>query len=574
MSQPKAKSGCIFFIPVGWLFFFCCAAERALARDGNLIWNAGFAARLVILCLTAGTVTGCGLYGLLLLLEKKRSARAGSPADPETGGKTCFSGRRVFFACWIGIAACWLPFYLAFYPAICSYDITIQLGQIVSHAYNDHHPIFHTLLIGAFLKAGELLGSANLGIALNALFQLLALAASFALGLWLLQRSGAGRGRMILLLLYCCLFPFHGYMSVSITKDTLFGAVFLVQVLMLWQILQSRRNTLRPGLSDLFYVLSGIGAVLLRNNGKYALAVLLCALFPALLFGKGLRRLLGRVLGETALILGGGCLLLSLIFSLCRATQGDRREMLSLPIQQLARTYLYHGGAGALPEDDASMAQEDRDLINEFILDRAYLEYRPEIADNVKRHTNTYVVRYRTEDFLKTYLRLFLEYPGDYLNAALAVDAGYLSPWDESHAHASEDGRIQGLAYIHTWWDEAALTPLGIRADSKWEWLHRVLKRFADTNGYLSVPLLKYIMVPGVYLWWGCLLAAWLAARRRLLPLLPLSLILGYCLTLLLGPTVQLRYIYPVMITLPFLTALPSAGRTGHEGTPLTSGKE
>ena len=37
---------------------------------------------------------------------------------------------------------------------------------------------------------------------------------------------------------------------------------------------------------------------------------------------------------------------------------------------------------------------------------------------------------------------------------------------------------------------------------------------------------------------------------------LPLAVIAGYYGTMLLGPTVQMRYVYPVMLALPYLVAL------------------
>ena len=43
---------------------------------------------------------------------------------------------------------------------------------------------------------------------------------------------------------------------------------------------------------------------------------------------------------------------------------------------------------------------------------------------------------------------------------------------------------------------------------------------------------------------------------ERIAPCLPLAVIAGYYGTMLLGPTVQMRYVYPVMLALPYLVAL------------------
>ena len=79
------------------------------------------------------------------------------------------------------------------------------------------------------------------------------------------------------------------------------------------------------------------------------------------------------------------------------------------------------------------------------------------------------------------------------------------------------------------------------------------LDAFADSNMHLRIPVLRYLLVPGSWLWLFLMLAAWLYIHKRKDFLFPLTLILGYYVTLILGPTVQLRYVYPVMTALPFL---------------------
>ena len=171
----------------------------------------------------------------------------------------------------------------------------------------------------------------------------------------------------------------------------------------------------------------------------------------------------------------------------------------------------------------------------------------------MKSHTNTYVARYRTGEFIRTYLRLLAGYPGDFINAALAVNAGYLYVADVSHAQVNQNGTDQGLGYVQTRWVESELNPRGIYKASKWEWLHERLEKWADANAYLRYPLLKYLFVPGTCLWLYLLLAGALSVRRDYVGCIPLALVLGYYLTLFLGPTVQLRYLYPLMLPLPFL---------------------
>lgn len=548
------KKGCVVFSLIGFAFFFSCLTGRCLAADGNIIWTARYALVLALECLVLGTLLGCSVFLVMCRIRKRAMVR-----EVETSRWSALKlpGPGICLGIsWLLTFLAWLPGFLAYYPAICSYDITVQTGQIVAHSYNDHHPIAHTLLLEGFMRLGEsVFGDTNTGIAVYALVQMAFLAAVFAAGIAMLRAWRAKWPWLAFLLLYSIFFPFHRYMSISVTKDTVFTGWMLLLLFGLLEILKSGGNELRPGLRDIGVLVSAVGMILFRANGRYAVLVLVVFLGLAAAFGKKQRKLYIRLFLNILLGLGLGSLLLSGLFRMTNAQQGDRREMLSMPIQQLARCMVYHGGAGVLPEDDNTMSDEHKAVVNDFILDEAYKSYRPEISDPVKSHTNTYVVRYRTKDFAETYLSLFVQYPGEYVNAVLAVNAGYLYPGDVSHAYINVNGTDTGLGYIQTRWVEEELNPRGIYKDSKWDWLHDRMEQYAEDNAYLKVPVLKYFFVPGTYLWLYLLLAGYLVMRRRYRMLLPLSLVLGYYGTLFLGPAVQLRYLYPVMSALPFLFA-------------------
>ena len=66
----------------------------------------------------------------------------------------------------------------------------------------------------------------------------------------------------------------------------------------------------------------------------------------------------------------------------------------------------------------------------------------------------------------------------------------------------------EGLGYIQTRWEEDTLNNRGIYKDSKWPGLYDRLETWADGNGYLELPVLKYLFVPGSYLWLYLALAA------------------------------------------------------------------
>ncbi len=534
------KRGYVIFSSIMVFFFFCCFTGAHLAKEGNIVWTGKYVLILFLLCLVCGIVFGVGVTRALEFIK------SGGGLEERPGVK------KTFFFSWILFAISYLPAYLAYYPGICSYDITIQLAQIVESDYIDHHPLAHTMLVEAFLKLGNSLGSVNLGMGLYILLQMLCVSCVMALGICLLYKKGIAPVYLVIVQMLGMMLPVYWYMSVSATKDTFFTVFVLLFLFSMYILLSEKRDELRIGKWDIVYLCALVGLILFRNNGKYAYLVLLVFGAMVCIFAKRDKKLLCRIwlVGLAGFIVGN--LLLSALFRVMDATQGDRREMLSIPIQQLARTYVYHGGIGIVEEDDNTLDESSKELLNAFFQNEAYKNYRPDIADPVKKHTLTSVALQRAGEWIGTYLKLLATYPGDYINAVLAVDAGFVYPFDTSHGDINFNGRDRGLGYIQTRWVENELNPLGIYKDTKWEWLHEKLEDFADANGYQDIPLFKYLMMPGFYLWFYLIFAGYLLWKKKYRLLLPLSFVLGYYITLLLGPTVQLRYLYPVMVLLPY----------------------
>ena len=567
------RKGCILLCILGCLFVFFAKTEKDLAATGNILWTAGYIGSTLAWTVLPGCLLGgigtwvvyrllsrcghCGKEAEAASDDKKRKGKEPTGLKKTAAWIQRRSDLQVFLGSLILLLLAWLPVYLAYYPGICAYDAPVQTGQIVDHYYFDHHPIVHTLFLQGMLWLGShIFGSMNAGMALYTVVQMLLLAGSMSYGLLVLHRRKIRTGWQLAVLLFGMFFPFHWYMSVSMTKDTVFSAFLLLQLVSFMDLLMEDRRGLRPGARDLLFGIATVGMILFRNNGKYAMIVLLAFQILTVCFGKKARKLWGRLLAVSLTAFCIGLFVLSSVFSATHAEQGDRREMLSMPIQQMARCMIYHGGIGVLASDDGTMDDTDKALINDFILDEAYRDYAPGFADPVKRHTNTYVVRYRSGDFIRTYLHLLKKYPGDMINAALATNAGFLSPFDVTHAEVNRVEGRAGLSYVQTRWEEDTLNERGIYKDSKWPGLFDRLESWAENNSYLRIPVLKYLFVPGSFLWLYLALAAILVIADRKRFCLPLAIVAGYYGTMLLGPTVQMRYVYPVMLSLPYLLVM------------------
>lgn len=554
------KWGYLILSYIGTAFVFVGIAEHDLAESGNIIWSRSYLINIILLSLIFGILTGCLLATLLYYLAEGKFPKRGVPVGSR---QKSWESRKLFFLCFLLIGAAWLPYFLAYYPGICAYDFNMQLWEITGPNYRTHHPLAHTLLIKAALLFGQsVLGSVNAGIAFFAFAQMLCLAGTFAFGIAFLNSCGIRKHWLCILLAYCMFFPFHGYLSISMTKDVLFSAFFFLQMLALFALIQRKNNSCQPGAFDWLLCVSTAGVLLFRNNGKYAVLLLIVILAVVFWKMKPERKLWGRILLVTGTAFLIGMLCLSALRICTAASSGNKREMMSVPIQQLARCMMYHGGDGVIPGDDGVMEEKEKEWITKFIVDEKYHMYRSQISDPVKNHVNMQAVYDEPAKFAADYLKLMANYPGDFLNAFLALNAGYLYPDDATHALIYNYKGLEGLGYVQTRWGEGMYVE-EIHKDSKWPNLFEKMEEWANENAYLDIPLLKYVFVPGTYFWLYLLLTACLLIHRRFRLCVPFALVLGYYITLFLGPAVQLRYLYPVMIVLPFAALFVSRKEEG-----------
>lgn len=526
----------------GILFVFFTITGWELERAGDITWSLGHTLVILSISLIMGIVVGESIRFLFLFLEKKWKKEQADTAHK-------WSGKLVWTGSFLGILLARFPFFLAFYPGICAYDISIQLGQIGEREYNLHHPLAHTLLLKAALDFGELLHSPSFGIACMVLGQVLLLAATQATGIFYLWKRGLCKGWLLFLQGVWMLYPFYGYLNVSVTKDVIFAIFFLLQMISLMALLTEESSG--KWWQDLIFLASTVLMQLYRNNATYALLPFLGIVALCLLFWKGERKRFGRVFLEGVAGLLGGILCLAILTKATGALQGDKREMLSVPIQQMARCMIHHGGVGALPEDDDTMSEADKALVNAFLLYEGYLKYDEKLSDPVKENTNTYVVRYRTKEFLTTYLHFLKAYPGDMVNAFLTLNAGYFYLGDESHGRIYERRHTQGVSYAHTRWDPI-VEEYGIYRTAAFQGLRTLLTDYAERNLHLRIPLLKYLFVPAIAFWAYVLVFLNGLRRKKGKVCVALALVMGYYATLFLGPAVQLRYLFPLLVALPF----------------------
>lgn len=486
----------------------------------------------------------------------------------EIGKKRKMNRRQMWFFYSVLIFLFWLPIFLAYYPSVFAYDAEGQLYQVIAKDYSTHHPLLHTLFLGAFFRLGGAVGSYQTGMAVHSVVQMVLMALAFGWALSLLYERGTHRWMRILLLLFYGLFPANSILALSTTKDVLFAALVLVVTLKgyclacdhAWESSApdggSSCDVTAVGIKDrAVFVLLTVLMLLFRNNAVYAFVVSA----PVVLLGLGERwqkensvqakvrigknsgAARRRYLRMAFLILALYGISAFLLKAATHAQSGSPREMLSVPLQQMARVRVE-----AEDQIDPVMREElDKYIPKEWV----FAAYDPHLADPVK---NRAVIHDDPKGLIKTWVRLGLQYPTIYVDAFLDNSLGMWYLWDTSHAQVYGIGTQSGFGWLST---DNRTMPAGceIVEKSLLPGLRAFMERIVSDNAYQKLLFVRLLFAPAFY-WW--LLWLYLAAalyQKRKQETLAAVFLITYYLTLLLSPTVIVRYLYPLMVTVPVI---------------------
>lgn len=435
---------------------------------------------------------------------------------------------RAFFLClWLLLSLCYLPAYLALFPGTFGYDGPVQVAQYFGdNALTSHHPLLHTFLLGIFFSLGQtLFHSYSAGFAVYTALQGFIVTGSMAYSMALCRKKRVPLAVIALGFLWTAFNPLFQLLTFASTKDILFGAFLLCFAATLWDVPQN-------GAPSAGYccrlALFGSLTCLFRNQGIYILAIVI--LFALL------TRLPRKICLSLVIALAASQLLTTACSAAWDIPKGDKREMLPVPIQQLA-----YVGSLYLNGGQVSMTPEQYAAVSELILPEGILSFTSESADPAKFYFQTDLLLENPGKYLRLYLELGVQNPGEYLHAWRNLIYPY---WFE--------GANIGFTFCYTFpeynhWEVSRNSLFPLYYDHL---VRKALKMSADANfGNLSEKLLWR---PEICLWLlagllGCSIAG---NRRLLLGILPFLL---YFLTMILGPVALLRYIYPLMIATPLL---------------------
>lgn len=434
---------------------------------------------------------------------------------------------------------CWIPVLLAVYPGFFVYDAQDEYLQVASRTFTTHHPLVHVLLLGGIICAvHKVTNSYNLGIACYTLFQMVLVSGGFTFLLAYLRKKKVSKWLQLVSMLYFGLFPVIVMFTLCSAKDALFTTALLVLLICLLEMNLDSDGFFASKGWILLFVSSAVMMMLFRNNGIYAFVVLI----PFLAFYQKKYR---RKVFLWAVLAVAGCLLvnggLKMVF---HAEDGENQEILTVPIQQLARTYKY------APE---AFTEEDVNTLYEILPEEALVLYNARLSDPVKYRFCNEAYAADKVKYMKLWAKIGLKKPLSYFNAWLMTSYGFWYPDTVINVYAGNS--VFTFTYEDSSYFGYEVEQPGVR-DSKIPWLDEVYRRLSLEIEQEKVPILSMMFSPGGLFWLFAFVLSYMLYRKNYHILMPCLMVLAVWLTVILGPTYLPRYVLILWFALPLFAAL------------------
>lgn len=434
---------------------------------------------------------------------------------------------------------CWLPVLLAVYPGFFVYDAQEEWVQVASRTFTTHHPLVHVLMLGGIICAvHKFTDSYNLGIACYMIVQMMIVSGGFTYLLYYMRKKRVNRVIRLLSLFYFAFFPVIVMFTLCSAKDTLFTVALLMLLLSLLNMGSNTEEFLASKKQELFFVLSAAAMMLLRKNGVYAFMVMAVVL---LIYHK-------KYLKKMLILFAAAFLTYFLInvglTAVLHAEGGENQEILTVPIQQLTRTYKFNPEAFE-PEDVATL--------HEVLPEDALVLYNPKLSDPVKVNFQNQTFATDKSKYIGLWMRIGLKKPLSYINAWLANSYGFWYP--DTVIDVYTGNTVFTFTYQDSSYFGYEVEEPGFR-DSKIPWLNETYRKLALEISQEKIPIYSMLYSPGGIFWGIAFVFAYVLYRKKYHLVIPYLMVLLVWLTVLLGPTYLPRYVLIFWFGLPLFVAM------------------
>lgn len=434
---------------------------------------------------------------------------------------------------------CWLPVLLAVYPGFFVYDAQDEYLQVASRTFSTHHPLVHVLLLGGIICAvHKVTDSYNLGIACYTVFQMILVSGGFTFLLSYLRKKKVSKILRFISMLYFGFFPVIVMFTLCSAKDALFSTALLLLLICLLEMNLDSDGFFTSKGWLLLIGASATGMMLLRNNGLYAFVFLI----PFLAFYQ--KKYRKRVLVWAAISIAGCLLINGGLRVAFHADDSENQEILTVPIQQLARTYKY---------ESEVFSEEDVKTLHEILPEEALVMYNARLSDPVKYRFRNDAFAADKVKYIKLWAKIGLKKPLSYINAWLMTSYGFWYPDTVINVYAGNS--VFTFTYEDSSYFGYEVELPGVR-DSKIPWLDEVYRRLSLEIEQEKVPIVSMLFSPGGLFWLFAFVFSYMLYRKNYHILMPCIMVLAVWLTVILGPTYLPRYVLIFWFGLPLLVAL------------------
>ena len=447
-------------------------------------------------------------------------------------------------ATFIFLIICWTPVLLAVYPGFFVYDAQNEYVQVASRTFSTHHPLVHVLMLGGIICAvHKFTGSYNLGIVCYMIVQMLIVAGVFTYLINFLRKKKVSGMIRLLSVIYFALFPVIVMHVICSTKDTIFTAALLLLLLCMLEMGISTEKFFNSKYQMALFIFSALMMSLFRKNAMYAFVVMT----PVLLiyFKKHFRKMAIII----AVIFIFFFLIDKTLTLALHADDSENQEILTMPIQQLTRTYILNNDA---------FEEEDIATLHEILPEEALELYTPKSSDPVKFHFQNAAYEADKLKYAKLWVKTGLKKPFTYINAWLVNTYGFWYPDTIIDVYR---GNVKfTFVYEDSSYFEYEVEQPGVR-ESKIPWLDEVYRKMSLEIVKEKIPVLSMIFSPGFLFWCYAFMFSYEVYRKKYNILIPYLMLLILWLTLLMGPTYLVRYVLILWFALPLFSAIVWEGK-------------
>ena len=463
--------------------------------------------------------------------------------------------KKSILVCTIIIFLFWLPWIILQYPAAINNDTYNQfyqfqtsaptfyttMGYYVDAEFVDHHPVFDTLLFGAFLSLGNALGSQNMGLFIYSLLQSMFTAIALAASCCYLDRLGVPKIFRLLSLAFVALFFPLAFFATTMVKDSLFSMIFVFTFLMYLEVFITKGDALRSNKFLVgFIVLAGL-CILTKKTGSF---ILVPSLFLLLLVcRKEWKRVLAAAVTPFVVF---SVLIPAIANPLLNVAPGGSQEMMGSMYQQVVTV---------LRSQKNDVTEEELQAVEKVLhVDKAKEKYKRSLVDGVKNRAVVDATLQDQLDFIGAYLSIGVRHPLLYAYSIASANGADLGPGVSIDLYTTDELKKSWTEQFNGFENSDTLNI----TISKPEPFKSAAASFDDAYSSAASGNIFFALFFGKGFYGGwlpiiCILIAASNNRRNWIAYMPIILTV---LAIIVGPGSMVRYIYPLVYTVPLMLGM------------------